>query len=111
VGRLNVAAFNAYLAQRSDIGESALRAGIEFTRLDRVHARTTSAVSSTAAEGGSRAVVVLTASGLLDDSVRAISYRLVFARSGDSWRLRSARRTQRCWPRRGHQRFSPQPCV
>jgi hypothetical protein len=110
-GRLDIAGFNRFLVGRDGLARSPLQAGIQFTRLDREEASTTSAIASTGREGSDRAVVVLTASGLLDDSVRATRYTLVFERRRDRWRLRSARQAQRCWPGRGHQAFSPRACV
>jgi hypothetical protein len=107
---LDVTAFNRFLATRPHLARSPLGAAVEFARLDRTQATTTSAVARTGPEGGDRATVVVTASGLLDDSVRAVRYTLVFQRASDTWRLRSARRAQRCWPNRGHQTFAPRLC-
>jgi hypothetical protein len=50
--------------------------------------------------------------GLEDDSVRARRYEVALTRRDDgSWRIASARWAQRCHEGRGHQDFSPQPCV
>jgi hypothetical protein len=110
-GTMAVAGFNAFLRRRPELAGSPLRAGIDYTRIDRVQARTTAAFVRSGPEGRPPTVVVLTADGLLDDSVRAQRYTLVFRRAGEGWRLVSARRTQRCWPGRGHGAFSPRPCV
>jgi hypothetical protein len=54
----------------------------------------------------------VTKTGLLDDSVAAVRYTLAFERDGDgTWVLRSASWAQRCAPDRGHDGFSPEPCV
>ena len=50
--------------------------------------------------------------GLGDDSVRARRYELALTRREDgSWRIDSARWAQRCHEGRGHQDFSPEPCI
>lgn len=71
-----------------------------------------SSITFPTAEIGSRAVATITQEGLLDDSVRAVRYRLVLRRQADgSWRIFSAERTQRCWAGRGHEDFSADLCV
>jgi hypothetical protein len=63
-------------------------------------------------EVGNRVVVTITQEGLLDDSVRAVRYRLLMRRRPDgTWRIFSVERTQRCWAGRGHEQFSAAPCV
>jgi len=65
-----------------------------------------------ASSGGDSATASLVIDGLGDDSVRARSYQLTFTRREDgTWRIDSARWAQRCQPRRGHQSFSPEPCL
>jgi hypothetical protein len=89
-----------------------LAAASEFLRLDRSGAQITSLVVRRPGEGGHLATVIATLDRLPDDSVRAIRYVLTFERRGNrAWHLRSAVRTQRCWPHRGHQGFSPADCV
>jgi hypothetical protein len=61
---------------------------------------------------GDDATVSLLVDGLGDDSVRARRYELALTRREDgSWRIDSARWAQRCHEGRGHQDFSPEPCV
>jgi hypothetical protein len=109
-GRLPVAGFNRFLDGRPQLARSALKAGIEFARLDRAQARTTSATARTGPEGAPPTVVAVTADGLLDDSVRTERYTLVFRKRGAGWRLASARVAWRCWRGRGHTQFSPALC-
>lgn len=63
-------------------------------------------------EIGNRVLVTVTQEGLLDDSVRAVRYRLLMRRRPDgTWRIFSVERTQRCWAGRGHEQFTAAPCV
>ena len=61
-----------------------------------------------------RALVILTQIGLLDDSIKGFRYRLEFEKerpSGKSqWRLVWAGRQQTCWPGRGSQDWTTEPC-
>lgn len=111
-GWLDVSGFNAFLERvQPEAASSPLGAAAEFLRLDRATAQTTSLVSRRNGEGGGPATVIVTVDRLADDSVRAMRYVLELApRDDGTWRLRSVSRTQRCWPRRGHQSFSPAPC-
>jgi hypothetical protein len=74
------------------------------------------AMSFSTAEGGrppgTLARVTVIHDGLPDDSVRAQRTRLVLLRrASGAWTLRSARRSVRCQPGRGHQGFSAEPCT
>ena len=61
---------------------------------------------------GDSATATLLVDGLGDDSVRARSYELTFTRRADgTWRIESATWAQRCHEGRGHQDFSPEPCL
>jgi hypothetical protein len=61
---------------------------------------------------GGNASATLVIDGLADDSVRARSYELTFSRRDDgTWKVESAHWAQRCHEGRGHQDFSPEPCV
>jgi hypothetical protein len=91
-------------------GSPAMSAG-EFLRLDEQDAARTSIASVTPAEGTGPATVVVTLDGLFDDSVRAERWTLTFEQNGDVYRLAEASWAQRCQPGRGHQNFTPEPCV
>jgi hypothetical protein len=113
-GSLPVADFNAFLDRtRPAFATSALRTAIEFANVGEGRAASTSVEVEEAVEGSSgEASVTLTRDGLADDSVRAVRYVVILDRRGDgTWRLRSARRLQRCHQGRGHQDFSPQLCT
>ena len=61
---------------------------------------------------GSTATTSLLLDGLSDDSVRARRYDLNLSRRPDgTWRIRSARWSQRCQLGRGHQAFTPELCL
>ncbi len=111
-GRLGVEDFNDYLAEYDEYARSPVIAATEFLRLDRTTgAATTSVVAEATAEGSGPTTVTVTLDGLPDDSVRAQRYVLVLGPDGDNWKLTSAVTAQRCWPGRGHQTFSTEPCV
>jgi hypothetical protein len=111
-GQVAVDGFNDYAqSAQASWTRSALLSTAEFLRLEDREG-TTSVVLEQPAEGGSRTDVMVTEDGLLGDSIRATRYVLDFERQEDGrWRLLSARWSQRCWPNRGHQDFSPEPCV
>jgi hypothetical protein len=90
---------------------SAAMAAAEFLRLDERTAARTSIEGTAAAEGTGPATVVVTLDGLFDDSVRAERWTLDFVPEGDEYELTAATWAQRCQPGRGHQEFSPEPCV
>jgi len=83
----------------------------EFLRLDESDAFRTTVAATTGPEGSGPAVATVTLDGLQDDSVAAERYVLRFARDGETWVLESASWAQRCQPGRGHQAFTPEPCV
>jgi len=90
---------------------SAELAAAEFLRLDeRTAVRTTIAGRSEGEGGGPRGVTV-TFDGLLDDSVRAERWLLLFQPDGGTYALSSAVRTLRCHPGRGHEGFTGEPCL
>jgi len=104
-GAVSVAGFG--VAARSPLDTAAA-----FLRLDEREAATTTLVSRTGAEGGALATVTATFDGLLDDSVRAERYVLELERADDgTWHLVSAALGRRCQAGRGHQAFTPAPCV
>ena len=111
-GHVPVERFNRFLSRHADLARSPVRATIEFVRLKDPTALTTTVRSQASRlENPPEVRVTLTEDGLPDDSIRAVRYVLDFERHGRRWELESARRTQRCQPGRGHQRFSPKPCV
>ena len=56
--------------------------------------------------------VTATLDGLLDDSVQAARYTVELQRNdAKAWRVRAVDWAQQCQAGRGHQAFSPQPCV
>jgi hypothetical protein len=113
-GALAVQEFNGFVDRtRPSFATSALRTAIEFTNAGEGQAARTSVVASEGAEGNAdEASVTVTRMGLADDSVRAVRYEVTLDRNADgTWRLRTARRVQRCHPNRGHQDFSPELCM
>jgi len=55
--------------------------------------------------------VTVTLDGLADDSIRAERWSLAFEPDGETYRLTTALREQRCQPNRGHQGFSADDCL
>ena len=111
-GSLPVEEFNRFVeAGGQEWNRSALRTALEFLALGDEEALSTR-ISLRRPEAGDRARVTVTHSGLLDDSVSAVQYVVTLQQAADgTWRLGSARWAQRCQPGRGHQRFTPRPCV
>ena len=113
-GSLPVAEFNAFLDKtRPAFATSALRTALEFANVGEGQAASTSVEVEEGVEGNSgEASVTVTRDGLADDSIRAVRYVVILERNGDgTWRVRSAKRLQRCHQGRGHQDFSPQLCT
>ena len=90
---------------------SAAMAAAEFLRLDERTATRTSIVGRAEAEGTGPETVVVTLDGLLDDSIRAERWTLVFEPENETYLLTSAEWAQRCHPGRGHQDFSVESCT
>jgi hypothetical protein len=88
----------------------AMTAG-EFLQLDQRTATKTTIEATASAEGRGPQTVVVTLDGLLDDSVRAERWTLSFEPDGDVYRLTESTWAQRCQPERGHQDYSPEPCL
>ena len=112
-GLVSTREFGAY---QNDVDEpwerSAAMAAAQFLRLDqRTAVRTTIDVSASGEGRGPQSVVV-TLEGLNDDSVRSERWTLGFEEGpDDTFVLAAAAREQRCYPGRGHQAYSAQPCV
>jgi hypothetical protein len=94
-----------------DWEHSAAMAAGEFLRLDERRAARTSIEGTASAEGAGPETVIVTLDGLLDDSIRAERWRLTFVPEGDTYQLTAAEWAQRCQPGRGHEAFSPEPCL
>lgn len=63
-----------------------------------------------------QAIVILTQTGLKDDSVQAIRYRVEFQKNpsdqaNEPWQMIWAGSQFKCYPRRGHQEWSPELCA
>jgi hypothetical protein len=56
------------------------------------------------------AVITLTQTGLLDDSMEGMRYRLEFAAADNQWEMLWAGNQVRCQPNRGSQEWSTDPC-
>jgi hypothetical protein len=55
--------------------------------------------------------IVAIADGLPDDSVRGKRLDLSLERTRESlWQITAAKLSWRCWPERGHESFSSEPC-
>lgn len=57
-----------------------------------------------------KAVVTIEESGIQDDSVSAEKTVFTLHYQDDKWQIVNRIKAQRCWPGRGHQEFSEQPC-
>ena len=109
-GTLPVAAFNARAERVDEPWERDLAAlTLEFLALGDPESSTRSFNSTSSGDSANATLLV---DGLGDDSVRARSYELTFERRADgTWRIVTASWAQRCHEGRGHQDFSPEPCV
>jgi hypothetical protein len=109
-GTLPVDDFNEYTASHDLPWERDLAGTTDAfvgPRASEASSRSFQATSSGESAGSS-----LTLDGLMDDSVRAQRYELELTRRGDgTWKVAAASWSQRCQPNRGHQTFSPEPCV
>jgi hypothetical protein len=90
---------------------SAAMAAAEFLRLDERTVVRTTIDAKASGEGMGPQTVTVTLDGLLDDSVRAERWMLAFEQEGETYRLTSALREQRCQPGRGQQGFSADDCI
>jgi hypothetical protein len=90
---------------------SAAMAAAEFLRLDERTATRTGIEGTAGPEGTGPETVVVTLDGLLDDSIRAERWTLVFDPDNERYLLSSVEWAQRCQPGRGHQDFSVESCT
>ena len=58
-----------------------------------------------------QAEIIVTLEGLGDDSVQDQRYRIEMIRSEANWQIESIGSQVRCVPGRGHQNWSPDPCL
>jgi hypothetical protein len=112
-GTLSVDAFNAHAESVDEPWEHDLSETVdEFIGRDATNAGSVSFQATSGPEGGGPADATLLLDGLLDDSVRARRYDLTLSRRPDgTWRVEAASWAQRCHDGRGHQAFSPEPCL
>lgn len=71
--------------------------------------------TSVSTQKGQSAVVMLSQIGLADDSVQGLRYRFEFASKGmmddeEKWQMVWMGRQQLCWPGRGPEEWTNQPC-
>ncbi|MBA3374271.1 MAG: hypothetical protein H0U00_00370 [Actinobacteria bacterium] len=106
---------NGFATYQDNVDEqwerSAAMAAAEFLRLDQRTAARTTIDGKAGAEGIGPQTVTVTLDGLADDSIRAERWSLAFEQDGESYRLTTALREQRCQPNRGHQEFSANDCI
>jgi ABC-type Fe3+-hydroxamate transport system substrate-binding protein len=109
-GTLPVDAFNARAESVDEPWERDLaKVTDEFLALGEQESGSRSFQSTSNGDSASASLLI---DGLADDSVRARSYELTFTRRDDgTWKVESAQWAQRCHEGRGHQDFSPEPCV
>jgi hypothetical protein len=104
-----------FAAHQDDVDEpwerSAETAAAEFLRLDERQVVRTTIEGRADAEGFGPRGVTVTLDGLLDDSVRAERWLLIFEPDNGGYRLTSAVRTLRCHPGRGHEDFAAESCL
>ena len=109
-GSLPVEEFNAYAESLDEPWERDIAlVTAEFVQREEME---TGSSSYQGTSNGRTATTSLLLDGLSDDSVRARRYDLNLSRRPDgTWRIRSARWSQRCQPGRGHQDFTPELCL
>jgi hypothetical protein len=111
-GSVSVEDFAAYQEDLDTRWEhSAEMTAAEFLRLDERTSSRTTIDGKSNGEGLGPRVVMVTLDGLLDDSVRAERWLLLFEPEGENFKLTSAVRTIRCQRGRGHEDFTAEPCV
>jgi hypothetical protein len=112
-GTLPVDVFDAYAESVDEPWEQSLLGTTdEFVGRDVSDGPDVSFQATSGSEGAGPASATLVLDGLLDDSIRARRYNLTLSRRDDgTWRIDSGSWAQRCREERGHQAFSPAPCV
>ena len=109
-GELPVDAFNAYAESVDEPWERDVRATVnEYVGFDELEVAN---VAYQATSNGPSTNATLTLDGLFDDSVRSLRYDLTLVQRQDgTWEIDTAQWSQRCQQGRGHQTFSPAPCL
>lgn len=109
-GEVEVADYAGFLAEHGAPSTGVQGAALEF--LDSVYGveGPEPTVSSLPADGG-RTVVTVIYEGLMDDSVAAERFELVFIGSGDDIIFESGSYASRCQEGRGHQEFATGLCI
>ena len=111
-GIVSTAGFASFQENVDELWErSAVMAAAEFLRLDERRVSRTTIDGKASSEGAGPQTVTVTLDGLADDSVRAERWSLAFEPDGETYRLTTALREQRCQANRGHQGFSADVCV
>jgi len=112
-GTIPFADFNTYLAGDGQAFATSPTAAVtEFLGLDDSSASVTTMRATSPGEVRNFSEVVTTLEGLLDDSVKASRYTVELQQNeAKQWRIRAAEWAQSCQSGRGHQDFSPEPCV
>ena len=112
-GELPVDDFNAYAESVDEPWERDVAATTnEYVGQDRIDVPSVSFQATSGGEGAGPTNASLLLSGLLDDSVQARRYDLTLNRRQDgTWQIDSAFWAQRCREGRGHQVFTPAPCI
>ena len=109
-GTVDVSGFAEHQESVDELWEgSAVMAAAEFLRLDERTATRTSILGTAGPEGMGPETVVVTLDGLLDDSIRAERWTIVFEPDNETYLISSAVWAQRCQPGRGHQDFASRP--
>ena len=107
-GALPSDGFNAYLEATEQPWEASVTAVATAYALP-LAGDASSVQTASAPEGASP--VTVTIGGVLDDSVAELRLTLTLERNDDRWTATEATWAQRCRPGRGHQDFSPEPCL
>ncbi len=107
-----VAEFNTYAESVDEQWErTPVTVVAEMLRMDSSDNPNVSVTSVAQAEAATEAIVTVTYSRLLDDSVEATRNTVTLRREGDVWRVARVERSVKCKPGRGHQSFSADVCV
>ncbi len=111
-GTLPVDAYEAYLIEVDESWERDVGAVVgAFVDAGATEAASRSFEATVRGEG-SAATATLVLDGLLDDSIRGLQYDAELRRRPNgTWELVAATWSQRCHEGRGHQAFSPDPCI